>query len=686
LATGLFLAGSVVATLALFRFGGLKGGLAISQDTTISILAPAVVLAASAVTGPAEAKVATGFAVIGVSAVLSGLVFWMIGRLGLGRLVRMFPFSVAAGFLASSGFLLVYAALSLLTHETGFREMLAAAGDPVVELRLIPALVMAGLMVAAMRFFGGTAPVLVIIFVFLIGFYAVCGAIGLTSAEAVALGLLPLAEPMGDGGVGLALAGLVEWGAVWQVAPVIAAVVLLNLLGLLLNVTGVELATRADVDENHELRVAGLANVVVGGFGGLTAYLQGGASIILAKLGVQQGPLVLGYAATMVVAAFLAPVLVAVVPVFIPAALLMFIGLSMLDDWLVATRRRLMPLDWLIVLMIVLATALVGILPAMGIGLGLALVGFAYASIRLPIIRHSTTVQRRRSIRDRPVLHGEALQREGGRIHILHLQGPLFFGSVEQLIRHLRGIMARQGDVHAVIIDFREVLSFDSAACAALDKLAHLMRSQGVAAHLTGVSAELRALFGRWGLGDEAGVFRIWNDLDGAIAHCETGLLAGMGMVAEEIDIARMLFDLGRQHGRVPDLIGLMHEKRLEKGDYLIRAAEASGDVFIIMAGRLGVHLPTDAGGMVRIRVMGPGTIVGEIAYMTGQPRNADVICEEASQVLCLPAGVIRRIEAEDRDLAALMMSIFARGLAVKLAQSNTLLTYGFATADTGRG
>lgn len=697
LATGLFLAGSAVSTLAMFRFGGLKLGLSISQDTTISIIAPAVILAASAARGPMEAKVATAFAVIGVSAALSGLAFWTIGRLGLGRLVRMFPFSVAAGFLASSGVLLVYAALSMLTHETGFAAMFAATADATVQLRLIPALVMAVLMVGAMRFIGGTLPVLAIIFVFLIGFYVVSAGMGLTNARAVELGLLPRVGPAAGTGLHLAMLGMIDWGAVVLVAPTIAAVVLLNLLGLLLNVSGVELATRADIDENRELRLAGVANVAIGLFGGLTAYVQGGASILLSKLGVQQGPMIAGYCGTVVVAAFLAPVLVAIVPVFVPAALLMFIGLSMLDDWLVATRKRLMRMDWLIVLVIVLATALVGILPAIGIGLALALVGFAYASVRLPIIRHSTTVAKRRSIRDRTALHGEALLREGHRIRILHLQGPLFFGSVEQMISHLRrvtGAEVRGAGVHAVIIDFTEVFSFDSAACAALDKLAYLLKSQGISGHLTGVSRDLRAVFARWGLplvsegrqGDAAGLM-IWAHLDEAITHCETALLADMGMHAEEIDIARLLFDLGRQHGRTGDLIGLMQHKQLAKGDFLIRAADPSGDVFIVVAGWLGVHLPTGTGGAVRVRVMGPGTIVGEIAYMTGQRRNADVICEEATQVLCLTAQTIGKLEAEDRDLAALMLSIFSRSLAAKLAQSNDLLTYAQAamTPDSSR-
>lgn len=683
LATGIFLFGSLLSSLVLFRFSRLNVALGISQDTTISILAPAVILAASAVAGPMPAKLATAMAVIGASALLSGLAFWAIGRLGLGRLVRMFPFPVAAGFLASSGYLLVYAGFSILTHQTGFGAMAAAAGDPAVQLRLIPALIMALVMVLSIRFIGGTVPVIAVIFAALIGFYLIGFSQGMTHENMVDLGLLPQIGQADGAALSFAMVGLIDWLVVLQAAPVIVAVVFLNLLGLLLNISGVELATRADVDENRELRLAGGANILIGLVGGLTAYVQGGASVILHKLGVHQGAMILGYGIIIVLAGFLAPLMVAVVPVFIPAALLMFIGFSMLGDWLFGTFNRLTRHDWLIVLAIVLATAIVGIMPAIGIGIGLALLSFVYALIRLPVIRISTTAARRRSIRDRNTVQAETLLREGHRVRILHLQGPLFFGLVDQMTAHLRTILTAEPAVHSVIIDFTEVYHFDSSACAAIDKLSYLLQSRGIAAHLTGVSPDLQAVFGKWGLSiggsgrtASPAAFQIWPKLDAALEHCENMLLAEAGVLSEHTDIAQVLFDLGHRHPRTAELIARLDQRHFAKGQVLITASDTLGDVFILVTGRLGVHLPTENGGSVRVRAMGPGAIVGEIAYMTGQPRNADVVCEDQVTVLCLTATTIHQIEAEDRDLAALLMSIFARSLGAKLALTNDLLTY----------
>lgn len=690
LATGLFLLGSVVATQILYHFGGFRLPLAISQDTTIAILAPAVVLAASAVTGPVEAKVATALAVIGVSAIASGLVFLIIGCLGLGRLIRMFPYPVAAGFLASSGYLLVFSAASLLTGQTGLAAMAKAAGEPLVQLRLFPALAMALAMFLAMRFWKGAAPVLVVVFAFLAAYYILAYGFGINSTAAVALGLLPRMGAVTSGQFGFELLGLIDWTAVWRAAPVIMAVVLLNLIGMLLNTSGVEMATREDVDENRELRVTGAANLLIGAFGGLMSYLQSGATIMSAKLRVQPRAMIAGHNAALLVACGFASVIVAAVPTFVPAALLMFIGLSMLADWLVGTRHRLIGADWLIVLSIVVTTALIGILAAIGIGIALALVGFAHASIRLPIIRHKTTTAKRRSIRDRSRLHGEVLRNEGHRICILHLDGPLFFGSVEKMTAKLRGYIRSDTTIQSVIFDFTDVKSFDSSACAALDKLVHIMATQGIAAHITGVSAGLFAVLKKWGLPlansserQPVPAFHHWPSLDEALEHCETALLAGLGHGEEKEDIARMLLELGRHHPRSLDLLALMEVQNLAAGETLIEASQLSGDVYFLTSGWLSVHLPTKTGQSVRVRSMGPGTIVGEIAYLTGQPRNAHVISEGESEVLCLPEATLRRIDATDRDLAALVLAIFGRSLATKLAQSNEILTHAQFAAAT---
>ena len=49
-----------------------------------------------------------------------------------------------------------------------------------------------------------------------------------------------------------------------------------------------------------------------------------------------------------------------------------------------------------------------------------------------------------------------------------------------------------------------------------------------------------------------------------------------------------------------------------------------------------------EGGGYHSLSSMGPGDYFGEIAALTGAPRTADVVAEETSQLLQVPATILR--------------------------------------------
>ncbi len=80
--------------------------------------------------------------------------------------------------------------------------------------------------------------------------------------------------------------------------------------------------------------------------------------------------------------------------------------------------------------------------------------------------------------------------------------------------------------MQSVNLDFSDVKSFDSSACAALDKLVHIMGSQSNLAHVTGVSSGLLAVLKQWGLPlpgnserQSVTTFRPLPSLDEALEH-----------------------------------------------------------------------------------------------------------------------------------------------------------------------
>lgn len=682
LATGILLLSTAASTLVLAWKSGFRITLGISQDISIAIVAPAVALAATAAGGPMEAKVATGLAVMGLSAVLSGLVFWAVGRFGLGRLVRLFPYPVAAGFLASSGALLVLAAIGILTGAPGLAGLAAVLSPGAAQVNLALGAALAVCLVVAVKRWPGATPLLAVIFAFLAGFYLVLWTRGIGATEAVALGLLPdIGAGTGSVGPALSLFALIDWPEVIAVLPTLAAVVFLNLIGFLLNLTGVELATRDDVDANHELRITGLSNLAFGAAGGLTCFMQGGMSVLLAKLGAARLPMTAGHVAVLLLACVFAAEIVAAVPNFITAGLLMFVGLQMLDDWLVANRRQLSPGEWALVCGIVGLTLILGILTAIMAGLILAVLRFAVTYARLPVIRGATDAARRPSVVDRAAEEAEALRREGGRIRVLPLQGAVFFGSIDQLIEEATAPARRTAGLQALILDFTEVASLDSSACAGLDKLAFVMARRGVALHLAGLSPAFAATFARWGLplvergGASGAGLRVWRSLDEAVQACEEALLDEVLGEGRSHRVSDLLADLGEGDPGMADLLARLEPLDLAAGEVLIRSTGRSADVFILESGRLGIYLPGATGGApIRLRVMAPGAIVGEVAHLLNLPRTADVVAETPARVWRMSEAAIAGLAAEAPALAALWSRILARSLAYKVVQTNRLL------------
>lgn len=681
LASAAFMAGSAAITFALACFSQFRVAVGISQDTSIAILAPAVVLAGMSVSGPAEAQVLTGMAVIGTSAIVSGAAFWLVGRRGLGRVVRLFPYPVSAGFLASSGYLLVAAAIAMLVGPHS--DTLLSAGAYLTReilWSLLPALALAFALLLAMRFSASATPIVALIAIFVAGFYGALSFAGLDLDAARDLHLLPDLERGGAFDWRALSPGLIDWSIVAVAGPTIAAVVLINLIAILLNTSGVELALKEDIDVNRELRVTGLVNLAIGLFGGLTAFLQGGSTVIAGKTRAERWPLALGYSSVLVAGCFFASQIVAVLPSFVAAGLLIFIGASMLDDWLLAMRHRLLRSDWAIVGGIVLVTAFAGILPAIAVGLSLAVLSFAVAYARLPVIRNIADGRLRRSVVDRPAAAEDILSRDGASIQILHLQGALFFGSVERLKEDILKLIEMTPDIRFLILDLSEVNTIDSAACVALEKLRQVLSRRGISAAMTNLSEDHRRVFGRWGLAlhegsaKQARSYAVWSALDDALEHFEDVLIGERGTNAV-LTVEELLNDLSKGHPRVPDLIGKMTRYDLSEGEVLIEKGARSGDVFFLQSGHLVVRLINPEGVQMRVRSMGPGAIVGEIAHFLDLPRSAVVVAANAAVAFGLSAEAIDAMAQDDRDLIALLYQILARALATKIVQTNSLLT-----------
>lgn len=338
---GYFLFGTLAVGLVVALTSAFPHGIAVAQDTPAAILAVAVAALASALPAGNAALLPTAVAAMALTTLSAAALFWLLGMFRLANLVRYMPYPVIGGFLAGTGWLLVDGALQVMAGRGISGATLATLfrADTVVDW--LPGLGLAAVIFVVLRrsshplvlpglLIGATA-------VFHLGLLVA----GIPAAAARASGLL--LGPFPDEALWqpptLTFLQQARWDIIGAQSGTLATLLLIALLSFLLNATGLELAAHRDVELNRELKVAGIANAVSGFGGGPVGF----HALSLSALSYRLSPL--GRLTGLVVVALYGITLLggtsvlAVLPTFLPGAVLLFLGLDFLVTWSTTPER-----------------------------------------------------------------------------------------------------------------------------------------------------------------------------------------------------------------------------------------------------------------------------------------------------------------------------------------------------------
>jgi SulP family sulfate permease len=306
------------------------------------------------------------------------------------------------------------------------------------------------------------------------------------------------------------------------------------------------------------------------------------------------------------------------------------------------------------------------------LGLVLAVVLFAVNYGRVELVREVAFGDTYRSNVDRPPDERARLRTLADRVQILRVSGFVFFGSTNRLLERIRR-RVETSPPRFLVIDLRRVSGVDSSAVVAFVKVMHLAEASGFEIVLTGVADPVRTQLERGGVVAAEGIVRFEPDLDRGLQRCEDVLLGVDEVTAAVVDDPGVLDDMPA------GLSAYLERVSLPEGTVLLHQDEPPGDVYVLASGRLAVQTVTPEGTRIRLRILRPGVVVGEIALYTEVPRTADVVAETPSVVLRFSRGSIARMEAEEPEVAAAWHRWLATTLAERLSDTmravDTLLT-----------
>ena len=674
---GMVLASCVVHNILGAIFSSYRGAILTVQDVPVTLLAQMAASAAAAVyaTRTAEAVPGTVITLLCLSTLIAGISLYTMGRFRGGQIVRFIPYPVVSGFLAGTGWVLTVGSISVAASAPIEWSNLALLAEPSV-LPLWLAGIGFGLVLAWFNHYvaGKFSLILSIALCFAIFYGAVVGC-GISIAELRAhfwlLGPFPTERIWPPP---IAIFEHIDWKIILAQAPQLLALIAMTGLGLLVDVSSLELVRKAPIDPNKELRSAGLINMVASVFGGFIGYHDLAFGTMIAKRGHPSRLIgvIMGFLALAALFLGLAPL--TYVPTAIIGGLLFMLGVDLLIHWGIKSYFRLSRGDYAIVIMIAVSIALFGFLFGVVVGLAAAMVQFAVNYGRIGAVKYELSGFEFHSNVERSQLEHDQLIAAGQRILIFKLQGFLFFGSAYPLIAR---IQARYKELHDarstvyVVLDFGLVRGIDSSAAAAFIQLSQFLEeNRHMTLALTGLQeTDLDALTrGGFEVGS-TGIF-LFDDIFDGVEYCEELLLGDIPNQAQ----AKPAPELAKSWPELSPIIGELELVSFANGEAVIEQGHAPDALFLLDQGRVRVVMRTTSGKAMRLRTLNAGTIVGEIGFYVGLNRSASVIAEGPVTAYKLTATLMAKLEATRPELMQLFYRLMMRLTAQRLNETNRLV------------
>jgi SulP family sulfate permease len=544
--------------------------------------------------------------VIMMTTALTGAVFFLLGTLKLGSLVRFLPYPVIGGFLAGTGWLLLKGALYVMA-------------DVPFDLAHLPDVFHASILVKWLPGVGFGVALLLIS-----RRYRHFLIMPLTIIAGVGLFFLVLAltgTSIADAGVRGWLLGPFPRGALWQpftpadaqhfqwsaltgqIGWNMGTIFLFGTISLLLNATGLELAVRRDVDVNRELVSAGIGNVLTGASGGIIGFHSLSCTALNHRIAPNSRLTGIFAAILCGITVFFGASMLSFFPKFLAGGLLFFLGLSFLVEWVYDAWRTLPKAEYALVLVILCIVGTVGFMEGVFAGLIMTVIIFVINYSRINVVKHTLTGSTFQSMVGRAVVDRRILQEKGEALVIFKLHGFIFFGTANALYQQLRERIIAPGPSAAqfLVLDFRLVTGLDSSALNSFTKLKQLAETQGVALVLTHLSPDIQRLFSRQGYireGDQ--VVRVFRDVDAGVEWCEEQILMAEetandtathaqdnGELLESTfdDIMKSLEQQERFEVVVEELRPYLERQDRRAGEYLIRQGELPEALYFVESG-----------------------------------------------------------------------------------------------------
>ena len=652
--------------------------------------APAAVLltiggtvAVSLASAGGTAVFATMIVILGLTTVISAIIFLLIGQFRLAHLFRFMPYPLVGGFLAGIGWFLAKSSVAVSSGIKLDWETFPHLAEIDTIQGWAPSVLYGCVLLAISKIRAHylILPVSVVIAVGLC--HAVLYALDISLAEATAAGILFVGIPAESTWppIGLGDLSYVDWGVVGSQLPLILGAMLVALIGVVLHAGAIELVTGVEIDLNREFRAEG-ASCLVAGIGG-SAPGCNTSPVSLISHATRADTRLTGVVVALIVGLilFVGGEVLAILPTPVLGGLVLFVGLNLLYDWLVTNRRTLPWLDYGTVLVVSLIIGIFGFLEGVAVGMAAAVIFFVMRFSKVSVIDAAFTGRERRSKKTRSVTHRAILRNQGERLRVLRLRGYIIFGNAAAIGGWIKQALKDDPPPHCLLLDFAAVSGFDSSAANVMSRAIRAAHARGTRMVLSAAPAHVRTILQRGLPPPLWQALTVEENLDRALERCEDQVIAEWDRLHGDSDAAReALFGLSIDHAMQEiDRLARFEELAERLNPWLeVRAFEADATIVTQGEEQEGMLLVTEGRAIARegdsgtrMAELGPGdALAAEAAFVPYVPQFSVVAATPCRIALMTPAAR----QALERDDLALAVEL-DRYLIETISATRTKLT-----------
>jgi len=632
--------------------------------------------------------VATVVLTLFLVALASSLVQILFGLLRIGELIKYMPFPVVSGYLSGVGLIIILSQLPkwlALPKGMAWWQGLLSPAEWQAPSVLI-GLVTAAVMLLAPRI-SRRIPAVIL---GLLGGMAAYWVLALTTwPELQSLHHNPfIIGPLSVAGEGFFESVAGPWqhalGMTWPhwqviVYPALTLAVLLS-IDTLKTCVVLDALTGSRHDSNKELIGQGLGNLASALIGGAPGAGTMGATLVNRASGGATWLSGVFQGLWSLLAILLLTSLLAWVPVSALAALLIVIGVKMID-WhsLQLARSRDTALDFAVIVLVVLVANTVSLIAASGVGVTLAILLFLREQIHTSAIRRKTYGDKMFSTRMRPQRERDILAERGAHTVIFELQGSLFFGTTDQLYR---AIEPELGQARFVVLDFLRVQSMDMTAGHMIERIRNMLAERQARLVLTRLperlpnGRDLRSYVDHIGLLSDS-TAHVFEEMDEALEWIEdeTLRIAGHAHVsAEGLPLAKFEIFHGLNETEIAALERCAMHHVFAAGEKVFAADSEGHELMLIARGEIKVSLPKADGKTIHLATFSRGQFFGEMSFLDGRPHSADVHATRETELIAIDRKAFAQIAVGDPVMSVSVMRAIALAIADRLRHANAEL------------